>query len=151
MLVNKLNMKLSKQVCSLELAKKLKELGAEQDSLFWWQHQEAEQLDPISTNKCIEDCWYITNTQETNESMSAFTVAELGEMLPHKIIKKGVDYYYETGKTTKDNQHYKEHEVLYSYADYEIDADIICHLASGDTEADARARMLIYLLENKLI
>ena len=29
-------MKLEDQVCSLELAKKLKELGVKQDSLFYW-------------------------------------------------------------------------------------------------------------------
>jgi len=29
-------MKLEDQVCSLELAKRLKELGVEQESLFYW-------------------------------------------------------------------------------------------------------------------
>ena len=31
-------MKLEDQICSLDLAKRLKELGARQESLFWWGH-----------------------------------------------------------------------------------------------------------------
>ena len=33
-------MKLEEQVCSLELAKELKELGVKQDSMFYWEHTE---------------------------------------------------------------------------------------------------------------
>jgi uncharacterized membrane protein len=34
-------MKLEQQVCSLELAQKLKELGVKQDSTVWWMRQQA--------------------------------------------------------------------------------------------------------------
>lgn len=82
-------MELEKQVCSLELAKRLKELGVKQESLFVW-------------FKPLEEKWEIglfdgtffhgENGKQTGhygyrfglskETPSAFTVAELGEMLP---------------------------------------------------------------------
>lgn len=60
-------MKLKDQVCSLELAKRLKELGVPQGSLFYWTYCEA---------------WFITYRHPENESnpLSAFTVSELGEL-----------------------------------------------------------------------
>lgn len=115
-------MKLKDQVCSLELAKRLKELGIKQISLcYWWQHD--------------NDCWDLTVSvypTSTNNYISAFTVAELGEMLPHMI------------NTYKGNREWKWECSYNSGNDY--------HSKSGaETEADARAKMLIYLLENKLI
>jgi hypothetical protein len=40
-------MKLNKQVCSLELSKKLKELGIKQVSLYKWCWIESEEMSPI--------------------------------------------------------------------------------------------------------
>ena len=65
---------------------------------------------------------------------SAFTVAELGEMLP-KMAR--------SGKTT-DNSY--SCQVLGEYV-----GTSRMGLEHADTEADARAKMLIYLLENNLI
>ena len=53
-------MKLEDQVCSLESARRLKELGFKQDSLFYWQRPMGGMLGgppnpPQATN------WYITN------------------------------------------------------------------------------------------
>ena len=58
---------------------------------------------------------------------SAFTVAELGEMLPRLC------------STYKDKSHGVWH------------CDNLNEIYIGDTEADARAKMLCYLLENKLV
>lgn len=111
-------MKLNEQIVSLELAKRLKELGVEQESLFMWNQQgDLEYTDPKT--------WvgYTTDT-------SAFTVAELGEMLPmiyFPVPDKGngcLSWLWVDGKGNKTWE---------------------------NTEADARAKMLIYLLENKLI
>lgn len=73
-------MKLENQVCTLEQAKKLKELGIVQDSLFSWRKGEF-----YNTGEWIFE-WYVTNDAydfeiEPSESYSAFTVAELGMML----------------------------------------------------------------------
>lgn len=100
-------MRLEDQVCSLESAKKLKELGAKQDSLFYF----ALTIDGIKlvTKDLIIDIFGIINeigkTVETRSIIcSAFTVAELGEILQFE-----------------------------------------------NTETEDRAKMLIHLLENKLM
>jgi hypothetical protein len=67
-------MKLEQQVVSLELAKKLKELGVKQESLFYWNRHKSE----ISWGLSQTNCSKISHW----ETISAFTVAELGELLP---------------------------------------------------------------------
>jgi hypothetical protein len=83
--------------------------------------------------------------------VSAFTVAELGEMLPKEIwvktkrnVKKKAWLHciYETDGATWDIW----------YKTNTIDEDLeYLPLQSDSSEADARAKMLIYLIENKLI
>jgi hypothetical protein len=114
-------MKLENQVCSLELAKRLKELGVKQESLFYWCQMEKPTRTAwdIRGEKFIDDYKY---TSRELKYISAFTVAELGEMLPKLSC---------SGKYTKD---------------------YICNLVSGElqtakTEANARAKMVIYLKE----
>ena len=71
-------MKIEDQVVSLELAREMKELGAEQDSIFWWvKHFKS------GTNRNIWSLFYSRDENDlVNKYISAFTVAELGEMLP---------------------------------------------------------------------
>ena len=80
-----------------------------------------------------------------NYNYSAFTVAELGEMLPYKITKGEDSFYFAVGQAKPDDKHYPKWEVSYSNEEYTPCLD------RADTEANARAKMLIYLLENKLI
>ena len=65
---------LSWQVTSLELAKKLRDLGIKQESVFYWKYHPGKPenvwLDQLSMNDAF------------NSRISAFTVAELGKMLP---------------------------------------------------------------------
>lgn len=67
-------MKLEQQVTSLEISKRLKELGVKQESYFIW----------------VEEGWrHIPFLSDRNHgyvgSCSAFTSSELGEMLPNCI------------------------------------------------------------------
>jgi len=62
-------MKLKSQVVSLELAKKMKELGFKQESLFYH-------------NFKIHGEWAIDKRRGWSDSVSAYTVAELSEILP---------------------------------------------------------------------
>lgn len=133
-------MKLEDQVCSLELSKRLKELGVKQESLFVWEYYD----DQCHGVKFIP---YAVVPSEMNKFKlySAFTVAELGEMLPYELYISNRPFWYATGKTDPNDKYYLEHEVSYGMED---DA---YHIERDDKEADARAKMLIYLLENKLM
>lgn len=160
-------MKLEEQVCSLELAKKLKELGVKQESLWYWVNYisvcgyEGERV--WLTNK---EKWHIgnnlpseydfvvseiteeagwcnymaiekTNLQKTYKACSAFTVAELGELLPEESYKQ----CYVTFKAEDGWKAWELENGLY---------DEGCFIFAK-TEADARAKMLIYLIESNLL
>ena len=134
-------MYLGDQICSLEFAKRLKELGVKQESLFYRFPGERHQY---IFCKYYEQ--YSPHVDlDMNDGFSAFTVAELGEMLPFLIEYNNTKYWYHTGKVNNDNEYYEEHEVMYTN-----DMKTIAFLR-GHTEADARANMLIYLIENKLM
>lgn len=131
-----IDMQLEKQVCSLDLAKRLKELGVKQESLFY----------RVKSN--IAEGWFYhmwnSPMNDVEEKVSAFTVAELGEMLPMEIWSehRDTDYLW----CWKSLKHYScGYGIL---DDNNIDYMTIC---DAETEADARAKMLIYLVENKLI
>ncbi|MFP5263717.1 MAG: hypothetical protein ACLGJB_17695 [Blastocatellia bacterium] len=140
-------MTLEQQVVSLELAKKLKELGVKQESLFWWYERKNQRNE--GTN------WQVSNNADHRiwpedflTVASAFTVAELGEML-HEPLRSSDDMmnmYYPNCFIT----YFKEPDKHWVIGDkYPLaKAQWIDY---GTTEADARAKMLIYLVENKLI
>jgi hypothetical protein len=80
-------MELEKQVCSLELARKLKELGVKQESLFYWVGEEKDNLFLSQQTKFIYGSAPDLSEAEYPFVYSAFTVVELGEMLPEKIVE----------------------------------------------------------------
>jgi hypothetical protein len=121
-------MKLEQQVCSLELAKKLKELGVKQESYAFWITY--TRLPPTLS----------IGTPVTNTEYSAFTVAELGE------IMKNLDGMYITSNFDSD-----EELVWVCQINYWGNERTISHTESAESESDARAKMLIYLMENKII
>lgn len=127
-------MPLEKQVVRLELAKKLKELGVKQSSLYCYSFPKGiyAKVEPLSTSH------YGVNYDE----YAAFTVAELGEMLPSCV--------YGENKSIVSIRQIKGTENYGLYGSYS-DGTIKVEMLTAPTEADARAKMLIYLLENKLI
>lgn len=113
-------MTLKDQVCSLDFAKQLKDLGVKQESLFkWFFSPEGWVIVPqnASTGKLI--------------CPSAFNVAELGEMLPDGFF------------TTKGVFGCKSCFVSHNEIPYKTDVIYM-------TEANLRAMNLIYFLEKKL-
>lgn len=124
-------MKLENQVVSLELAKKLKELGVKQESLFYWVRRDMQADDSvvqIMQNKIHESY---------GETLcSAFTVAELGEMLPKE--KMTFVNWFESGWRIDYGTERDEHSRVGAHL---IDKNL----------ANAIAKMVIYLLENKII
>lgn len=112
-------MQLEKQVCSLELAKKLCELGVKQESEVMWAIDESiGRKEPIVIEiNFAEHCNKYNNT-EYETVACAFTVAELGEMLP-----AGTNYRKNKGSW---------------FAIRAVNEDT--HFERADTEADARSR-----------
>src|SRR6267154_2317639 len=82
--------------------------------------------------------------QDADEAIAAFTVAELGEMSPWEVGGR----FLLSGKMKDGSWH-----VYYNANSlgFEVDKKIQINDMIADTEADARAKMLIYLLEQKLI
>jgi len=142
-------MKLEKQVCSQELAKRLKELGVKQESLYyWWQqcnkvHQGYE--DDIYPPEYI---WvlqpYFKGLALGDNTYSAFTTSEIGEMLPDAYISfKESNIWYCTQLEEPDEEWWLDYRIRSRSYGWRNE--------KADTEADARATMLIWLIENKHI
>jgi hypothetical protein len=138
-------MKLENQVTSLELSKKLKELGVKQEGLFrycgghtMYHDNDEGQFEVCENTDLLSDDDDYCDTAELvcEFTISAFTVAELGDLFPDGM-KMAV-------KTTKGLGGW--HCELYSYEDMPYRR---LHLITEPKEVDARAKMLIYLLEPK--
>lgn len=94
-------MKLEQQVCSLELAKRLKEFGVKQESYFHW-------------TKEPDDTWMVCHSDEKDmkcgiETPSAFTVAELSGVfvecgLRFILSLTAGNYYLECKKHTESDK-----------------------------------------------
>lgn len=119
-------MKLEDQVVSLELAKKLKELGVKQESYAYWY-----------TNAGVGHVLIGQRGMEI-KSFSAFTVAELGEIMKGKGM--GIMAYSDM------------HSGWWvSGGDWDVGKQRYKHTIHGEEKwADCLAKMLIYLLENNL-
>lgn len=157
-------MNLSDQLCSLELAKKLKELGVKQESLFYWGAYENPLSGIVSEETCPSDRWFIFDSVDRvykncppDWIYSSFTVSELGKMLPvcieannfcHEIIMCISDEEYRTNDL---EEFILERPRLYQigYKPIEKRIEVLTESFFEDVnEADARAKMLIWLIEN---
>jgi len=118
-------MRLEDQVCSLELAKRLKALGVKQESAFVWMR------DGFSDGK------YLLHERpkiRPDVGIAAFTVAEIGELLPS-------GYRTTRFELSVGNVWDCDHPST-------VDPD---DETQANTEADARAKMLIYLIEQGVV
>lgn len=125
-------MKLENQITSLELSKKLKEFGTPQNSLFYWVISSTTNYH-LSYTEGDKDLL----PQDRNDFYSAFTVAELGNLLPEYVkgcwlrIVKNIEKQWGVC-------YYKNNEIEFAFTWF-------------DSLSEAMGKMLIYLLENKLI
>lgn len=117
-------------VSNLILSQRLKELGVPQKSLFRWTN---EQLGGLRTNGYKWQVGFRPNPFPSDyESYSAFLSSELGELLPEGYVSaKELDVWL-----------CDKYENLKTWAALRAEAD---------TEADARAKMLIHLLETGIV
>ncbi|HEB13552.1 MAG TPA: hypothetical protein ENI13_01075 [candidate division CPR3 bacterium] len=117
---------LEQQLTILETSKKLKELGVKQESMFYWK----QDLNGVSWILVyVSYIARLKNEVKANPDIwiSAFTVTELGEIMKDKIEPFPPMY-----DSSMENWNWQD-EVI------------------ADTEAEVRGRMLVFLLENKLI
>ena len=136
-------MELSKQVCNLELAKKLKELGVPQESLFYWEKIQRESFILSLREKLMEIVdeseeggWtFLEEGLSKGDVYSAFTVAELGEMLPFIIKEYRLAIWREESSW----------KVFYGG-----EKCALCEFEENNL-SDSMSKMLAYLKENKLI
>ena len=120
---------LRKEIPSLELCKRLKELGFPQDSGGWYWVKFADR-----------DRWRvmydgIIDYEQVEEVIKAPTVRELGEWLPDEFV---------SGRVGENNI------VCFNL---ELDPAVrsMFPTMNADTEANARAKVLIWLVENKYV
>jgi len=134
---------MQKQLVNLELSQKLKELGVKQESMFYWKSPTPEHG---------RDNWEIGESKDSHaqENYSAFSVAELGEILPSIIQKEySPRYEIEYNFPVSNDKKYTDSDWVIRYR---CEEDSFKNIGvTAKTEANARAKMLRYLLENNLI
>ena len=156
-------MTLEQQVVSLDLARKLKELGVKQESAFYWEKQYSGSREgkydlacykywgcyecDTEDGRCSCDLREIAKTTkydgqsgfDETDAYAAFTVAELGEMLPQafKVWRDG----------SIENPMWK----CSQFTDDYNSANINGLWSHGNTMAEALAKMLIYLIEKGIV
>lgn len=167
-------MKLEDQICSLELSKKLKELGIKQESLFYYQNEpynngEDDVVVKIK-NESINNLLNSYDINDNHELYSAFTPSELLEILPKVVnINSAFSYrfnmtqslYVENADHVKIIKNFiinyvndcispnvKKEDGIYKWPT--VYMNLMHHNIFDSNLANACAKMLIYLIENKL-
>lgn len=142
-------MELKNQVCTLEQAKRLSELGISEGSNFYYyqcmyREEEKGKIDCGSWEFCAKPSYH----KNSESHYPAFTVAELGVMLPAGMQKRGRKdefvWFYNGFDTDERYFNSGLNSTKSRYWTKKI-------INATKTEAQARAEMLIHLLENKLI
>ena len=134
-------MKLEDQVASLELCKRLKNWGVRQESAFYWccADQKDNRWVLLGSGREYYEkggSWSVDDFFPESRC-AAFNVAELGEMLSVGTLK-----IYSLKFDSGAGRYWKAERNSIT------DGDKIC---IGNTEADARAKMLIYLIEQGIV
>lgn len=126
-------MNLREQLTSPEFSNKLHQLGVTAPSIFWrdWTGAKPEELEWA---KNFEPYY-------CEDNVNAYSVAELGKMLPNYFKHEHRGYVNLVLMKLDDGRW----EIMYK------EGTDVAFVERADTEADARAKMLIYLLESKLI
>jgi hypothetical protein len=132
-------MNIQQQICNFELNKKLKELGVNQESTFYWEIIVNEEGDRTVTNLRFGKFYDDTANKKHVTYISAFTATELGAMLPDTaVLSNGRRHALVIGKPLG------EWQVGYREGTEPL-------IFKAETEADARAKMLIYLIEQGIV
>jgi hypothetical protein len=154
---------LTQQVAPLALCRRLKELGAPQQSFLAWSKRTSNgDVRPTLTGAADVYCGK-GGVPAFENIAAAYTVAELGALLPAEVIAPGA-----AREMTSGGYHSLGHEVPYALRTGKADGGtrfpngawfagmiddvnsptLVLHMAAGRaTEAEARAALLIKLVE----
>jgi hypothetical protein len=127
---------MAQQVCSPALAQQLKAVAVPQDSLWYWVPSRGGKYPLLVPAEELVD-----HPLFQVAAVSAFTVGELGELLPSAIEQDGEFLSFLCLKSPRGFSVAS----LLNPADRQSGMEI-----KALTEADARAQMLLYLIEHKL-
>ena len=161
-------MNIESQVCSLELAQKLLTLGVKQNSLFHWMDCRNGRIDffpePQGFIRPEYAVGYLpSHLVKSVDHWSAFTVAELGEILPNHVISSDPEPFNGFKISIKkfisvENNNKTNNWLINYYCDtaevYDPHTLFFKKLSQNIYDpslANAMAEMLIYLIENKLL
>jgi hypothetical protein len=139
-------MKLTSLVVSVHIAQRLKNFNLSIISCFYW-HQEKITEDPqLFANDISQNMmpWKLTIGKPdyiVYKELSAYCASELGELLPRCIVALGIEYILS----------YLFHNQKWEYFYYDIETNKNLISVSASTEQDARALLLIAIIENKYI
>lgn len=131
-------MNLNDQLTSLPLSKRLKELGVPQKSVFYWYQPHV-----FKEREVVKlDEWYVAQAWGgiMPSGLSAFSVAELGEML--KSFRADRDWW----DSSWNGEQWYASKMQTNDEGVEVRRDNFF----ADTEADARALLFVYLIEQGL-
>ena len=131
-------MNIEKQVCTIEQSKRLSEFGITAKALFYWREYLDESVSEWQTalllnDKTDDNC---IKYALADSSYPAFTVAELGVMIPE---------WHFTYSRLEGYASYKNEDGEFSVADGTVNGQ------NYDTEAECRAALVIYLIENNTL
>jgi len=127
---------IAKQVCSPAVAQQLKERAVPQDSLWYWVASRRGQYPLLCTAEEVAAMPLFHRV-----AVSAFTVGELGECLPSSIEQSDEVRCLRCEKSSRG------FTVAYVLPRGEKQSQIE---RKASSEAEARAQMLLYLINNKL-
>jgi len=142
-------------VTNLELSQKLKELGVKQDA-FWSWYEAIDRDDTPRLNRTDENCpTCCLPKQSFEEKYSAFLASELGERLPNFVSislcgggrhAERADYLVCESQSIRETWIRRVERGLPN-----ADEGWKWHDERDKKLSDALAKMLIYLIENKLL
>jgi hypothetical protein len=153
-------MNIEKHVCSLPLAKRLKELGVEQKSTWYWNtiYMGEPQLSLYNKDtegdgffKCGVNAMDFPDISDFRKPYySAFSGTELGILLPDYFIFPNTENKVKVSRVEEpmDNNIKNISYMQQGVGDKKI--HMVCSV-SNYSDVEARAIMLVYLLEHKLV
>lgn len=136
-------MKPEDQVCSREFGQLLKDLGIEQESFFHWLKR-IDHEDWTLRDRGEADNWM-------SETCSAFTVAELWNLLPWRSKRMGTMNNAELVLLKLPTDNVIKYRAIYWDEDKGLYEGIVADTNLWRNQADALAAMLIHLKKNDLM